>query len=104
MTSPDSWSQRLREHCLVRGIPEPTYTDLSDRRGGRTAWTTMVSVSGTNYQARFWYDGDYLSQAKEDCSEVALRTITGYVNSAQTPPPASHYRSLGTQMNQSITS
>lgn len=64
----------------------------------------MVAVSGTSYQARFWYDGTYLHQAKEDCSEVALRSITGYTNSAQTPPPASHYRSLATQLDQSITS
>jgi hypothetical protein len=64
----------------------------------------VVSINKINYQARFWYDGTYLSQAKEDCSEVALRAITGYTNSVQTPPPASHYRSLGTQINQSITS
>lgn len=61
-------------------------------------------VNGTSYQARFWYDGTYLPQAKEDCSEIALRAITGYTNSAQTPPPASHYQGLGTQRDQTITS
>ncbi|KAG9192525.1 hypothetical protein G6011_11259 [Alternaria panax] len=33
MASQEPWTQRLREHCLVRGLQEPTYTDLSDRRG-----------------------------------------------------------------------
>ncbi|KAF1838262.1 hypothetical protein BDW02DRAFT_489492 [Decorospora gaudefroyi] len=91
MAAQESWTQRLRDHCLVRGLQEPTYQDVSDRRGGRTAWSTMVSVNGTSFQARFWYDGTYINQAKEDAAEVALRTITGYTNTSQAPPPASHY-------------
>lgn len=28
-------------------------------------------------QARFWYDGQYVSNAKEDAAEVALQQLTG---------------------------
>jgi len=108
----------------VRGLQEPQYVDLSDRRGkasplsspfdsnltaksgagGRTAWSTMVTVNGMNFQARFWYDGTYLPQAKEDCSEIALRALTGCTNATQAPPPASHYRTLGNHRDQVVPS
>ncbi|KAF1946856.1 hypothetical protein EJ02DRAFT_198518 [Clathrospora elynae] len=90
----EPWTQRLRDHCLVRGLSEPIYQDISDRRGGRTAWSTIVTVHNTSYQALFWYDGDYVLQAKEDAAEIALRSITGYTNTAQVPPPASAYRGV----------
>jgi hypothetical protein len=32
-----------------------------------------------------------MAQAKEDSAEMALRHLTGYTNTAQEPPPASHY-------------
>ena len=51
----------------------------------------MTTVNGVHYPARFWYDGDYVAQAKEDSAEIALRTLTGYLNMAQEPPPASYY-------------
>lgn len=50
-----------------------------------------MSVQGQRHPARFWYDGAYMEQAREDAAEMALRTITGYANSTQEPPPASHY-------------
>lgn len=51
---------------------------LSDRRGGRTAWSCTVTIPGQRLvQARFWYDGQYVSNAKEDAAEVALQQLTG---------------------------
>ncbi|CAI6337437.1 unnamed protein product [Periconia digitata] len=79
------------EHCIVRSLGQPMWQDISDRRGGRTAWSSVVAIQGNTYQARFWYDGAYVEQAREDAAEVALRNITGYLNPSQDPPPASHY-------------
>ncbi|RYN41984.1 hypothetical protein AA0113_g8083 [Alternaria arborescens] len=102
MASQELWSQRLRDHCLARGLQEPAYTDLSDRRGGRTAWSTMVTINGNNFQARFWYDCAYLPNAKEDCAEIALRSLTGYTNTTQSPPPASHYRAVASRQDSAV--
>jgi hypothetical protein len=52
---------------------------------------SVTTVQGNQYQARFWYDGDYIAQAREDSAEMALRHLTGTVNTAQEPPPASYY-------------
>ena len=40
--------------------------------GGRTAWSSTVTVQGRNIAARYWYDGQFLNNAKEDAAEVAL--------------------------------
>ena len=40
--------------------------------GGRTAWASVVTVYGMQIQARFWYDGKNLNNAKEDAAEKAL--------------------------------
>lgn len=47
----------------------------SQLSGGRTAWSSTVTVSGQNIQARYWYDGQYLHNAKEDAAEVALKVL-----------------------------
>lgn len=95
MNTRPTWTERLREHCLVRRLGEPSVQDISDRRGGRTAWSTVVIVDGISFSARYWYDGDHAGQAKEDAAEVALRQLTGYTSMTQEPPPASHYREVG---------
>ncbi|PVH90986.1 hypothetical protein DM02DRAFT_664451 [Periconia macrospinosa] len=82
------WSVRLREHCLVRGLGLPTWQDVSDRRGGRTAWSSIINIQGTHYAARYWYDGAYVEQAREDAAEMALRKITGFVDLSVDVPPA----------------
>lgn len=87
----ESWRQRLQDHCSVRGLGEPTFQELSDRRGGRTAWSVVCYVGQTPFPARFWYDAQYAEQAKDDASELALRTFTGTLNMESDPPPASHY-------------
>lgn len=43
--------------------------------GGRTAWSSRVTVSGQTVAARFWYDGKNLNNAKEDAAEMALSCI-----------------------------
>ncbi|KAI9695484.1 MAG: hypothetical protein M1820_008586 [Bogoriella megaspora] len=45
--------------------------------GGRTAWSSTVLVEGQYIPARYWYDGQYLHNAKEDAAEVALQRLRG---------------------------
>ncbi|KAI8271779.1 hypothetical protein K4K56_002947 [Colletotrichum sp. SAR 10_98] len=45
--------------------------------GGRTAWSSRVTVHGRTLSARFWYDGKNLNNAKEDAAEMALNYLTG---------------------------
>lgn len=45
--------------------------------GGRTAWSSRVSISGHSVAARFWYDGKNLNNAKEDAAEMALNYLNG---------------------------
>ncbi|KAF2278610.1 uncharacterized protein EI97DRAFT_215026 [Westerdykella ornata] len=97
----ESWAQRLRDHCAVRGFPAPTFQDHSDRRGRRTAWTCVVTVNGVPINARFSYEYDYIAQAREDAAEQALRWITGVTDIGQQPPPASYYAQQRTQNLQS---
>lgn len=83
--------------CRKLRLPAPVFNILSDRRGmlplpqsisfpflclgtrcltgcigGRTAWTSTVTIQGHNIPARNWYDGQFLNNAKEDAAEVAL--------------------------------
>jgi hypothetical protein len=45
--------------------------------GGRTAWSSRVTVHGSVHSARFWYDGKNLNNAKEDAAEVAVNWLNG---------------------------
>ncbi|KAL8748399.1 MAG: hypothetical protein Q9184_007332, partial [Pyrenodesmia sp. 2 TL-2023] len=81
-TSPTSgnrssmWQDRLQEHCARFALSAPIFSIVSDRRGGRTAWSSTVTISGQHViQARFWYDGQYVNNAKEDAAEVALQQL-----------------------------
>lgn len=91
MDQRESWSKRLRDHCAVRQLAVPTWTDVSDRRGGRTAWSSRVTVNGVEIQGRYWYDLQYIERAREDAAEMALRYLTGTSNIAVDPPPASYF-------------
>lgn len=64
--------------------------NLTPTVGGRTAWSTIVAVNGVPYSARFWYDGKYVEQAKQDAAEVAFTAITGRQTS-QSPVTAKQY-------------
>ncbi|KAK4100518.1 hypothetical protein N658DRAFT_427482, partial [Parathielavia hyrcaniae] len=61
--------------CQTRKIGSPAFQIVSDRRGGRTAWSSQVTIHGKTYSARFWYDGKNLNNAKEDAAEVALQAF-----------------------------
>lgn len=45
--------------------------------GGRTAWSSRVTIDGIMHSARYWYDGNYINNAKEDVAEVAYLYLTG---------------------------
>lgn len=45
------------------------------KQGGRTAWSATVTVQSQNLAARYWYDGQYLNNAKEDAAEVACTKL-----------------------------
>ncbi|CAI4219922.1 unnamed protein product [Parascedosporium putredinis] len=68
--------------CRDKKYPLPHFELVSDRRGGRTAWSSRVMVKGQVFQARFWYDGKNLNNAKEDAAQLAL----AYVKSSPASP------------------
>jgi hypothetical protein len=75
MASP-SWQVLLDEACTEGNLGTPVFQYASDRRGGRTAWSSTVTIRGDlQFQARFWYDGKNLNNAKEDAAEVAYNWI-----------------------------
>ncbi|KAF2219644.1 hypothetical protein BDZ85DRAFT_205634, partial [Elsinoe ampelina] len=80
--------------CTRLGYTPPRYEMFSDRRGGRTAWSSTVEVNGKTYHARYWYDGSYANNAKEDAAEVALQKL-GIVPTPRSPyQPPSRYGTL----------
>ncbi|KAL3475293.1 hypothetical protein BJX99DRAFT_259585 [Aspergillus californicus] len=42
---------------------------------GRTAWSCTVTVHGSPFDARYWFDGPFVDNAKEDAAEVALKAL-----------------------------
>jgi len=42
-----------------------------------------VTVQGRNIAARYWYDGQFLNNAKEDAAEVALMQFAQQTTSTQ---------------------
>ncbi|KAH7319802.1 hypothetical protein B0I35DRAFT_478114 [Stachybotrys elegans] len=76
-SSSTSWQERLEEVCRDAQLRPPVFQIVSDRRGGRTAWSSRVTVQGQTLQARYWYDGKNLHNAREDAAECALTWLTG---------------------------
>ncbi|KAF4772751.1 hypothetical protein HER10_EVM0011411 [Colletotrichum scovillei] len=70
-------SEQRIDACREANIMPPVFQLISDRRGGRTAWSSRVTVHGRTLSARFWYDGKNLNNAKEDAAEMALNYLTG---------------------------
>jgi hypothetical protein len=68
-------SDRRGRHSFPErdGMNQLAYNTL----GGRTAWSSTVTVQGQNIAARFWYDGQHVNNAKEDAAEVALKHLVG---------------------------
>ncbi|KAE8371955.1 hypothetical protein BDV26DRAFT_298325 [Aspergillus bertholletiae] len=71
-----SWQEQLKSHCRNQKYQEPVFKIYSDRRGGRTAWTCVALVQGMPYPAQFWYDGNFINNAKEDAAEKALNVLS----------------------------
>ncbi|KAL8418303.1 hypothetical protein RB594_001783 [Gaeumannomyces avenae] len=71
-----TWQSRLEDACREYQITAPKYQLSSDRRGGRTAWSSSVIVHGSTHAARFWYDGKNINNAREDAAEVAYTWLT----------------------------
>ncbi|KAK6366190.1 uncharacterized protein PV06_00666 [Exophiala oligosperma] len=70
-----NWQEELAVECRRLRLPAPVFNIVSDRRGGRTAWSATVTVQGQNLSARYWYDGQFLNNAKEDAAEVACTRL-----------------------------
>jgi len=94
LSNRQSWQERLNDHCRRAKIQLPIFNIVSDRRGGRTAWSSTVMVSGRTIPARYWYDGQYIHNAKEDAAEVALMQL-----SAQAHTPTAYQGQLFPQQN-----
>ncbi|KAI4860891.1 hypothetical protein F4820DRAFT_452466 [Hypoxylon rubiginosum] len=75
MSSNTPWQDRLSDVCRQNQIQAPHYQIVSDRRGGRTAWSSVVNVYGRRIDARYWYDGRNITNAKEDAAEAALNWL-----------------------------
>ncbi|PGH02366.1 hypothetical protein GX51_04674 [Blastomyces parvus] len=67
--------------------------------GGRTAWSSTVTIHGTTFAARYFYDGQNTNNAKEDAAEVALTAL----RSQGAPAPAAFAGQLYAQ-NQAANS
>ncbi|KAL1975760.1 hypothetical protein VTN31DRAFT_4152 [Thermomyces dupontii] len=76
-----SWQDQLKDYCRQTKQPEPVFNLVSDRRGGRTAWSSSVTIGANTYYARYFYDGAYTDNAKEDAAEVALMQLSAQVHS-----------------------
>ncbi|OKL62059.1 hypothetical protein UA08_02742 [Talaromyces atroroseus] len=72
------------DHCDKNDFAAPVFHIVSDRRGGRTAWSATVDVAGRSFAARYWYDGQYINNAKEDASEVAIMALKPQAFAPQT--------------------
>lgn len=57
--------------------------------GGRTAWSSTVKIQGRTFAARYWYDGPYLNNAREDAAEVVIKMLdpVQHKNCAKASPP-----------------
>ncbi|KAH8150205.1 uncharacterized protein LAJ45_05891 [Morchella importuna] len=76
------WQNKLKEHCRVYRMKAPVWGTMSDKRGGRTAWSSNVTIGAEIFSARYWYDGQYVNNAKEDAAEVALQWMQKLLNSS----------------------
>ncbi|KAK5995159.1 hypothetical protein PT974_03555 [Cladobotryum mycophilum] len=75
-TTGNSWQERLEDYCRDYQLAAPQFQIVSDRRGGRTAWSSRVVVRGQTHTARYWYDGKNLNNAREDAAECAINWLS----------------------------
>ncbi|OKO99194.1 hypothetical protein PENSUB_8581 [Penicillium subrubescens] len=55
-------------------------------QGGRTAWSSNLTIQGEIISARYWYDGQYINNAKEDAAEVAVKKLNEQPRSSTVYP------------------
>ena len=72
-SKPSEKQRALVALCNERGLSAPKFQAVSDRRGGRTAWTCAVTVNEEPIHARNWYSD--MNDAAEDAAEVALQSL-----------------------------
>ncbi|KKZ63078.1 hypothetical protein GX50_07551 [[Emmonsia] crescens] len=60
-------------------------------QGGRTAWSSTVTIQGSSFAARYFYDGQNTNNAKEDAAEVALTALRSQGGSPTTSFPGQLY-------------
>lgn len=70
-------------------IKKKTSTNPPPPLGGRTAWSSQVTIYNQTHSARFWYDGKNLHNAREDAAEVAWNWLTTPSSSPSTSNTAS---------------
>lgn len=81
------FSDRLRSPRHVSLPPYYAFLLLTNTPGGRTAWSCVITVQGTQVPARFWYAGEYVNNAREDAAEKALQVL-GVIPTPPGPQPA----------------
>ncbi|KAK4249578.1 hypothetical protein C7999DRAFT_30004 [Corynascus novoguineensis] len=84
-----SWQDKLENFCFENNIQPPLYLVVSDTRGGRTAWSSLLSFGNDwIFQARFWYDGNNINNAREDVAEVTLKFFRSSIPLSPASSPA----------------
>jgi len=71
----EMFSDRRGEPILSNHTNLGMNLSLTCALGGRTAWSSKVTIDGHCMEARYWYDGNYLNNAKEDVAEVAYNWL-----------------------------
>ncbi|OXV08018.1 hypothetical protein Egran_04218 [Elaphomyces granulatus] len=92
---PNPSPRRPKQTCKQPVFILPSHILLGSTNScGRTAWSSTVTIQGRNIAARYWYDGDYINNAKEDAAEVAIMQINPQIHrtacSGQIFPPSGY--------------
>ncbi|KAF2831641.1 hypothetical protein CC86DRAFT_283174, partial [Ophiobolus disseminans] len=66
--------------CTTHSLLPPVYQVHSDRRGGRTAWCSSVTIATREFMAEHWRDGSCIRASQEEVAEKALRTLESEAN------------------------
>ncbi|GAB7339830.1 hypothetical protein MBLNU457_6370t2 [Dothideomycetes sp. NU457] len=90
-TARDKLNNMHQPPHIVASTPKPEHATqgpqqpaANDSTGGRTAWSSTVSINGQGYSARYWYAGDHANNAREDAAEVALQRM-GIIPTPRSP-------------------
>ncbi|KAI5789015.1 hypothetical protein EDC01DRAFT_123459 [Geopyxis carbonaria] len=81
------WEKKVLKYCSINNVEVPRFELMSDRRGGRTAWSCQIKrTAHAQYHtctldrepaiatARYWYSGT--ENAYEDAAEVLYKMWT----------------------------